>query len=75
MTARTVDHQRTKHVRLRYHCVRGLVLAGNIRMQHQHTDYQPAALLTKQLGEIKQHRFNMYVLGLRDLGRVTAPHE
>jgi hypothetical protein len=75
MTAKTVDHQRTKHVRLRYHYVRDLVLAGNIRMQHQHTDYQPADLLTKQLGEIKQHRFNMYVLGLKDLDLVTAPHE
>ena len=51
------------------------MLAGNIRMQHQHTDYQPADLLTKQQGEIKQHRFNMYVLGLKDLDLVTAPHE
>ena len=47
LTEKTTDHQRTKHIRLRYHYVRELVKEGKVRMQHQHTDQQPADLLTK----------------------------
>ena len=67
LTEKTTDHQRTKHIRIRYHYVRELVKEGLVRMQHQHTDQQPADLLTKQLGEYKQQLFTQYVLGMKRL--------
>jgi len=74
LTERSVHHQRTKHINVRYHCVRDLVKSGNVRIQHQQTDYQPADLLTKQLGDTKQQRFAWYVLGLKKLDLIGAKH-
>ena len=74
LTERSVHHQRTKHIGVRYHCARDLVKSGNVRIQHQQTDYQPADLLTKQLGDTKQQRFAWYVLGLKKLDLIGAKH-
>jgi hypothetical protein len=69
---RNVIHQRTKHVNVRYFYVRDLVREGRVRIAHQHTDHQPADLLTKQLGNMKHARFTAYVLGLTPLKRVAV---
>jgi hypothetical protein len=69
---RNVVHQRTKHVNVRYFYVRDLVREGRVRIAHQHTDHQPADLLTKQLGNMKHARFTAYVLGITPLKRVAV---
>jgi hypothetical protein len=69
---RNVVHQRTKHVNVRYFYVRELVRGGRVRIAHQHTDHQPADLLTKQLGNTKHARFTAYFLGITPLKRVAV---
>ena len=53
-----VHYQRTKHIALKYHFQRQLMLDGVIRLQHQATSVQVADILTKDLDKIlhKKHR-------------------
>ena len=53
-----VHYQRTKHVALKYHFQRQLMLDGVIRLQHQSTTVQIADILTKDLDRVlhKKHR-------------------
>ena len=44
-----VDHQRAKHIDLRYHYVRAKVRAGEVKLVHCPTDEMMADLLTKYL--------------------------
>ena len=65
------NHSKSKHIRMRYHYIRSLLAQGKLEIEHQHTDYLPADLFTKPLGEVKQKRFAWYVLGIRALDRVN----
>ena len=44
-----VDHQRAKHIDLRYHYIRAKVRDGDIKLVHCDTDEMMADLLTKYL--------------------------
>ena len=44
-----VDHQRAKHIDLKYHYVRAKVRAGEVKLVHCPTDEMMADLLTKYL--------------------------
>ena len=45
----TVDHQRAKHIDLKYHYVRAKVRSGDIKLVHCETEEMMADLLTKYL--------------------------
>ena len=48
-----VFHERNKHIRVRYHFIRGCLEEGSIRASYINTKDQLADLLTKPLGRIK----------------------
>lgn len=57
------DHNRTKHIEVRYHFVRDKVAKGEVKLIHVSTEHQLADLLTKPLDKIKHERLRMQVLG------------
>ena len=63
LAASSVCHRRSKHIALRYHYIRQLILDGVVTVQYHPTAYQPADLLTKNLGRILFHRHCMVVMG------------
>ncbi|GKD48437.1 hypothetical protein Tco_1277413 [Tanacetum coccineum] len=65
-----VQHSRTKHIVVRYHCIKEHVEKGTIELYFVKTDYQLADLLTKGL---LVDRFNYLVcrLGMR----ILSPQE
>jgi hypothetical protein len=48
-----VFHERSKHIRLRYHFIRDCLSEGSIKVRYINTKDQLADLLTKPLGKIK----------------------
>ena len=48
-----VFHERSKHIRLRHHFIRGCLEDGSIKASYINTTDQLADLLTKPLGRIK----------------------
>ena len=48
-----VFHERSKHIRVRYHFIRGCLEEGSINAGYINTKNQLADLLTKRLGRIK----------------------
>jgi hypothetical protein len=48
-----VFHQRSKHIRVRHHFIRGCLDEGNIKVSYVNTKDLLADLLTKPLGRIK----------------------
>jgi hypothetical protein len=48
-----VFHERSKHIRVRYHFIRDCLAEGSIKARYISTKYQLADLLTKPLGRIK----------------------
>ena len=48
-----VFHERSKHIRLRYHFIRDCLAEGSIKARYINTKDQLADLLTKPLGKIK----------------------
>ena len=57
MAGNTSDSQRTKHIDLRYHFVRDLVLRCTISLQYCRSDDNTADVLTKPLSEDKVAQF------------------
>ena len=49
----SVSHERSKHIRVRYHFIRGCLEEGSIKVSYINTKDQLADLLTKPLGRIK----------------------
>jgi hypothetical protein len=49
----TVFHERSKHIRVRYHFIRGFLEEGNFKACYINTKDQLVDLLTKPLGRIK----------------------
>ena len=48
-----VFHERSKHIRVRYHFIRDCLAEGSIKVSYINTKDQLADLLTKTLGRIK----------------------
>jgi hypothetical protein len=48
-----VFHERSKHIRVRYHFIRDCLTEGSIKARYINTKDQLGCLLTKPLGRIK----------------------
>ncbi|XP_074360729.1 uncharacterized protein LOC141700972 [Apium graveolens] len=64
-----VFHGRSKHIDLRYHCIRDCIEKGLIVIKHVRTNEQRADILTKALAISKFEKIQK-LLGVRNLGNV-----
>jgi hypothetical protein len=55
LTKNLVFHERSKHIQVRYHFIRGCLEEGSFKARYINTKDQLADLLTKPLGRIKFH--------------------
>ena len=62
LTKNPVRHQRTKHIDVRFHFVRSLVLDGKLNVHYIPTEHNIADILTKGLGRVKfaSHRLLLF---------------
>jgi hypothetical protein len=58
-----VSHQRTKHIDVRYHFVRHLVVEGNLEIKYLPTEEMVADLMTKALPKDKHEKFSKILRG------------
>ena len=63
MTENPIDHQRTKHIDIRYHFIRERVANGDIKLVHVATEDQLADLLTKPLVKQKVKSLRERMMG------------
>ncbi|KAK3122095.1 hypothetical protein QOZ80_8BG0665070 [Eleusine coracana subsp. coracana] len=64
-----VFHERSRHIRVRYHFIRGCLEEGSIKASYINTNDQLADLLTKPLGRIK------FLELCSRIGMVQPPHK
>ena len=58
LTKNLIFHERSKHIRVRHHFIRGCLEEGSIKAGYINTKDQLADLLTKPLGRIKFLEFS-----------------
>ena len=63
MSENPVQHQRTKHIDIRYHFVRERVESGDIKLTYVGTEHQLADLLTKPLNRERVQKLRASVMG------------
>lgn len=51
-----INHGRAKHIDIRYHHIREVIDAGEIKVEYRPTDKMPADVLTKVLASIKHNK-------------------
>jgi hypothetical protein len=57
MIENPVFHDNSKHIEIRYHCIRDMVQRGAIKLQYVSTDEQVADVLTNPLSRVKFENF------------------
>ena len=57
MTENLVFHDRSKHIEIRYFCIRDMMQKGAIKLQYVSIDEQVADVLTKPLSRVKFEYF------------------
>jgi hypothetical protein len=64
-----VFHERSKHIRVRYHFIRSCLEEGSVRANYINTQDQLADFLTKSLGRVKFQEFRTRI------GMAQIPHK
>ena len=59
MTKNPMFHARSKHIEIRHHFIRYLVINGEIKLEFINTNDQPADMLTKPITTEKLEKFKM----------------
>ena len=52
-----VFHEKSKHIKIKYHCIRDMVQRRVVKLQYVVTDEQIANVLTKPLARVKFEYF------------------
>jgi len=52
-----VDHEKSKHINIKYHYIRDMVQKGAVKLQYISTDEQTSDILTKPLSKVKFEYF------------------
>ena len=58
-----VNHQRSKHIDIKYHFIRSEIQNGNVKLHHIPTDNNVADIFTKPATRPKLERFKNFILG------------
>jgi hypothetical protein len=53
LTKNSVFHERSKHIRIKYHFIQGCLEEGSVKASYIRTEDQLADILTKSLGRVK----------------------
>ena len=57
MTKNPVFHDKTKHIKVRYHCIQDMVQKGIVKLKYVPTEEQVADVLTKPLSHVNFEYF------------------
>jgi hypothetical protein len=70
MTENLVFHDKSKHIKIRYHYIHDMVQKGAIKLQYVGTDEKVADVLTNPLSHVKfEHFRDKLGIVLKDLPR------
>ena len=58
-----VNHQRSKHIDIKYHFIRSEIQNGNVKLQYVQTDNNVADIFTKPASRVKLEKFKNFILG------------
>ena len=58
-----INHQRSKHIDIKYHFIRLEIQIGNINLQYVPTDCNVADIFTKPVTKIKLEKFRSLIMG------------
>ena len=58
-----VNHQRSKHIDIKYHFIRSEIQNGNVKLQYVQTDNHVADIFTKPASRVKLEKFKNFILG------------
>jgi hypothetical protein len=66
-----VFHERSKHIRIKYHFIRSYLEEGSVKASHISTKDQLADILTKSLGPVKFHELRAQISLAHNTSRTT----
>ena len=58
-----VNHQRSKHIDIKYHFIRSEIQKGNVRLQYVTTEDNVADIFTKPATKAKLEKFKHFIMG------------
>ena len=58
-----VNHQRSKHIDIKYHFIRSEIQNGNVKLQYVRTDNNVADIFTKPATRVKLEKFKNFIFG------------
>ena len=58
-----VNHQRSKHIDIKYHFIRSEIQKGNVRLQYVTTEDNVADIFTKPATKAKLEKFKYFIMG------------
>ena len=58
-----VNHQRSKHIDIKYHFIRSEIQNGNVNLQYVPTDDNVADIFTKPATRFKLEKFKTFIMG------------
>ena len=58
-----VNHQRSKHIDIKYHFIRSEIQNGNVKLQYVRTDNNVADIFTKPATRVKLEKLKNFILG------------
>ena len=64
LTQKPIQHQRSKHIDIRYHFVRDYVLKKKVMIEYVPTELNIADLMTKPCSKIKLRKFSKMLFGV-----------
>ena len=58
-----VNHQRSKHIDIKYHFIRSEIQAGNVKLEYVPTEDNVADIFTKPATKVKLEKFKSFIMG------------
>ena len=58
-----VNHQRSKHIDIKYHFIRSEIQNENVKLQYVRTDNNVADIFTKPTTRVKLEKFKNFISG------------
>jgi hypothetical protein len=66
-----VFYERSKHIRIKYHCIQSYLKEGSVKASHISTEHQLVDILTKSLGQVKFHELRAQIGLVHNTSRIA----